>query len=170
MTDTLWQKFAQVFILQHVIVRVDNPLEFGNHGFHGVSVLQRFADSEQRLVMGLTVKMADKLLGAGHVEFEIVGMIQGVGFEQRSQSLDGAPRRIVVEPKIEVATDFLAILILAVEFAPPVRDAHFHLVPALRAGAAGGNCGADLYEIQAQVARDLVEIRTERRLRPAFAT
>ena len=116
MTDTLRQKFAQVFILQHIVVRVDNPLEFGDDGFHGVPVLQRFADSEQRLVAGRFVEQVYKFLGAGSIKLEVVGMVQGRGFVQRFQSLGGTPGRIVLEPKIEIPADFLAVLILTVEF------------------------------------------------------
>lgn len=170
MTDTLRQKFAQVFILQHVIVRVDNPLEFGDDGFHGTSVLQRFADSKQSLVAGRFVEQVYKFLGAGSIKLEVVGMVQGKGFVQRFQPLGGTPGRIVLEPKIEIPADFLAVLVLAVEFAPPVRDIHFHIVAALRAGTAVWNRGANLDKIQAQVARDLVKIRVESRLLPAFAT
>lgn len=170
MTDTLRQKFAQVFILQHVVVRVDNPLEFGDDGFHGVPVLQRLSDSEQRLVASRFVEQVYKFLSAGSIKLEVIGMIQGGGFVQRFQPLDRAPGRIVLEPKIEIPADFLAVLVLAVEFAPPVRDNHFHLVAALRAGTAVRNRGAYLDKIQAQVARNLVKIRTERRFRPAFAT
>ena len=170
MTDTLRQKFAQVFILQHVVVRVDNPLEFGDDGFHGTSVLQRFADSKQSLVAGRFVEQINKFLSAIAIECEVVGMVQGKGFIQRFQSLGGTPGRIVLEPKIEIPADFLAVLVLAVEFAPPVRDIHFHIVAALRAGTAVWNRGAYLDKIQAQVARNLVKIRTERRFRPAFAT
>ena len=170
MTDTLRQKFAQVFILQHVVVRVDNPLEFGNYGFHGAPVLQRFADSKQRLVAGRFVEQVNEFLGAGSIKLEVVGMVQDGGLVQRFQSLDRAPGRIVLEPKIEIPADFLAVLVLAVEFAPPVRDIHFHIVAALRAGTAVRNRGANLDKIQAQVTCDLVEIRIESSLLPAFAT
>ena len=97
-------------------------------------------------------------------------MVQGRGFVQRFQSLGGTPGRIVLEPKIEIPADFLAVLIFAVEFAPPVRDIHFHLVAALRAGTAVWNRGPNLDKIQAQVTRNLVEIRIESSLLPAFAT